>query len=36
MLRARAMSAGAADESLPVEAGKAVVTATVTGSVQMK
>jgi predicted secreted protein len=36
MLRARAMSAGAADESLSVEAGKAVVTATVTGSVQMK
>ena len=36
MLRARVMSSGVADESLPVEAGKALVTATVSGSVQMK
>lgn len=36
MFRARAMSAGAAtDESLPIEAGKATVTATVNGSVTM-
>lgn len=36
MLRARAMAAGTAgDESLPVEAGKATVTATVNGSVTM-
>jgi predicted secreted protein len=35
MLRAQAMGA-AADTSLPVEAGKATVTATVSGSVQMK
>ena len=34
MMRARA--AGAADESLPVEAGKAQVTATVSGTVQMR
>jgi len=33
--RAAAMTAGAADESLPVEAGKASVTVTVNGSVQM-
>jgi hypothetical protein len=33
MVRAKAMSA--ADEALPTEAGKADVTATVTGSVQM-
>ena len=35
MMRAQAAMA-AADEALPVEAGKAAVTATVTGSVQMK
>lgn len=35
MARVRAMAAGAAEESLPVEAGKALVTATVSGSVQM-
>ena len=35
MLRAQAMSASA-DAALPVEAGKATVTATVSGSVQMK
>lgn len=36
MLRARAMAAGAAaDEALPVEAGKATVTVTVNGSVTM-
>ncbi len=35
MMRAQAMSASA-DASLPVEAGKATVTATVSGSVQMK
>ena len=35
MVRSQAMRASA-DESLPVEAGKAVVTATVSGSVQMK
>jgi uncharacterized protein YggE len=37
MMRVQAMRAGAAsDESLPVEAGKAVVTVTVAGTVQMK
>lgn len=35
MLRARAMEAASADASLPVEAGKGAVTATVSGSVQM-
>jgi predicted secreted protein len=35
MMRAQAMRASA-DEALPVEAGKATVTATVSGSVQMK
>ena len=35
MMRAQAMRAGG-DEGLPVEAGKATVTATVSGSVQMK
>lgn len=35
MLRAQAMRVGG-DEALPVEAGKATVTATVNGSVQMK
>jgi len=35
VLRAQAMRASA-DEALPVEAGKATVTATVSGSVQMK
>lgn len=35
MVRAQAMRVGA-DEALPVEAGKATVTATVSGSVQMK
>lgn len=35
MLRMAARAAGAADESLPVEAGKAAVTATVSGSVQL-
>jgi predicted secreted protein len=35
MMRAQ-MARGAADESLPVEAGKAQVTATVSGTVQMK
>ena len=35
MLRAQAMRVGG-DEALPVEAGKATVTATVSGSVQMK
>jgi predicted secreted protein len=33
--RARAMSAGMADESQPVEAGKAVVSVTVNGSIQL-
>jgi len=33
--RARMMSAASADESIPVEAGKATVTVQVTGSVQM-
>jgi predicted secreted protein len=36
MMKAQAMRSMAADESLPVEAGKALVTATVSGSVQMK
>lgn len=36
MMRARVLSANMADEALPVEAGKALVTATVNGSVQMK
>ncbi len=36
MMRARGMAAAQADESLPVEAGKAQVTATVSGTVQMK
>ncbi len=36
MLKSRMLSSGVADESLPVEAGKALVTATVSGSVQMK
>jgi predicted secreted protein len=35
MLRAQVMRAGAEDAALPVEAGKASVTATVSGSVQM-
>ena len=35
MMRVQAMRGGAADESLPVEAGKAQVTATVSGTVQM-
>lgn len=35
MLRARAMASVASDESIPVEAGKATVTVTVNGSVQM-
>jgi predicted secreted protein len=35
MLRAKAMSAMASDEALPVEAGKSVVTVTVSGSVQL-
>lgn len=35
MLRAQNMAAGAAEAALPVEAGRAAVTATVTGSVQM-
>ena len=35
LMRAQAMRSGA-DEALPVEAGKATVTATVSGSVQMK
>jgi uncharacterized protein YggE len=35
MLRAKAMAAGA-DEALPVEPGKGVVSVTVSGSVQMK
>jgi|OpeIllAssembly_1097287.scaffolds.fasta_scaffold325825_1 predicted secreted protein len=35
VMRAQAASRAMADESLPVEAGKAVVTATVSGSVQM-
>lgn len=34
--RSRVLSANMADEALPVEAGKALVTATVNGSVQMK
>jgi predicted secreted protein len=34
MLRAKAMSSSA-DEALPVEAGKAVVSVTVTGTIQM-
>ncbi len=36
VMRAQAMRAGAAEEALPVEAGKASVTAQVTGSVQMR
>ncbi len=36
MLRARASAAMAEDSALPVEAGKATVTASVSGSVQMK
>jgi predicted secreted protein len=36
MMQAKAMRGAMADESLPVEAGKATVTATVNGSVQMK
>ncbi len=36
MARAQVMRGAAADESLPVEAGKAAVTATVSGTVQMK
>jgi predicted secreted protein len=36
MMRARGMAAAQTDESLPVEAGKAQVTATVSGTVQMK
>jgi predicted secreted protein len=36
MLRARVLSSASVDEALPVEAGKALVTATVNGSVQMK
>ncbi len=35
MRSARMMSAAAADEALPVEAGKATVTVQVNGSVQM-
>jgi hypothetical protein len=36
MMRAQASMAMAAEEPLPVEAGKATVTAVVSGSVQMK
>jgi hypothetical protein len=38
MMRVQAMRAGVAvaEESLPVEAGKALVTVTVAGTVQMK
>jgi predicted secreted protein len=36
MLRAKAMSVGSPDESLPVEAGKGAVTVTVNGTVQLK
>ena len=36
MMRAQAARVGGAEEGLPVEAGKALVTATVSGSVQMK
>jgi predicted secreted protein len=36
MMRARAASAMSLDEALPVEAGKAGVTAVVSGSVQMR
>lgn len=36
MMRTQAMRAVAADEALPVEAGRATVTATVNGSVQMQ
>jgi predicted secreted protein len=36
MMQGRALRSMAADEALPVEAGKATVTATVNGSVQMK
>lgn len=36
VMRAQAMRAAAAEEALPVEAGKATVTAQVTGSVQMR
>ena len=36
MLRAKPMLSSGADDVLPVEAGKALVTATVSGSVQMK
>jgi predicted secreted protein len=36
MMRAKSMQASASDESLPVEAGKATVTASVNGSVQMR
>ena len=35
MYRAKAMSVAASDESLPVEAGKGVVTVSVNGTVQM-
>ena len=35
MLRQRMVASAAADESIPVEAGKATVTVTVNGSVQM-
>ncbi len=36
LARVQSMKAGAADEGLPVEAGKATVTANVSGTVQMK
>lgn len=36
MMRAQAMRAGAPEESLPVEAGRALVSATVSGTVQLK
>ncbi|NML14351.1 SIMPL domain-containing protein [Azohydromonas caseinilytica] len=36
MMRAKAMAAGAADESLPVEPGRGQVSATVSGSIQME
>lgn len=36
VFRAKTMMSASADEALPVEAGKALVTATVSGSVQMK
>ena len=35
MYRAKAMSVASSDESLPVEAGKGVVTVSVNGTVQM-